>query len=393
MLINKMNKNIFKNILNIDHGHLKISFPDDTKINFGDSKSNLSGKINIKNWSAIKQIFNYGSIGFAEAYMDGKILSKDISKVLHIMALNRNTNNKIMYGRKLFNYFNYLRHLLKANTKVGSKKNISYHYDMGNDFYSLWLDDSMTYSSAIFNKQTSNLNEAQLNKYKNLCELSKLNSDTNILEIGCGWGGFAEYAAKSFGSKVTGITLSEEQVNFAKKRIFREGLNELVDIKIIDYRDLKDKFDRIISIEMFEAVGEKYWPLFFNKLKDNLNTNGLIGMQLITIKDELYNNYKNNSDFIQKYIFPGGFLPSTNVLTKVTSKCGLKISYENSFSEDYAKTLYIWRQNFLKNWNSMPKSKKYDSKFKKMWEYYLAYCEAGFRSHNTNVHQITLRTL
>ena len=149
--------------------------------------------------------------------MDGKILSKDISKVLHIMALNRNTNNKIMYGRKLFNYFNYLRHLLKANTKVGSKKNISYHYDMGNDFYSLWLDDSMTYSSAIFNKQTSNLNEAQLNKYKNLCELSKLNSDTNILEIGCGWGGFAEYAAKSFGSKVTGITLSVEQANFAKK--------------------------------------------------------------------------------------------------------------------------------------------------------------------------------
>ena len=393
MLFNKIKKNIFKSILNINNGYLKVSFPDNSELFFGDSKSKLSGNIEIKNWGTLTQIFNSGSIGFAEAYMDQKIASKDISKVLHIMALNRNLNNKIMYGKKLHRYINYFKHLFKANTVTGSKNNISYHYDMGNDFYSLWLDKSMTYSSAIFDAKTSNLNDAQINKYQSLCNLTKINADTNICEIGCGWGGFAEYVAKSFGAKITGITLSQEQANFAKKRMYKKGLNELVDIQIIDYRDLKKKFDRIISIEMFEAVGEKYWPIFFNKLKSNLNNNGLIGMQLISIKNELYNNYRHNSDFIQKYIFPGGFLPSVDALTKVTSDCGLKIFYEKSFSEDYAKTLSIWRSNFIKNWSNMPKNRKYDLKFKNMWEYYLAYCEAGFRSKNTNVHQITLKSL
>ena len=388
-----MKKNIFKSILNINNGYLKVSFPDNSELFFGDSKSKLSGNIEIKNWGTLTQIFNSGSIGFAEAYMDQKIDSKDISKVLHIMALNRNLNNKIMYGKKIHRYINFIKHLFKANTITGSKNNISYHYDMGNDFYSLWLDKSMTYSSAIFDAKTSNLNDAQINKYQSLCNLTKINADTNICEIGCGWGGFAEYAAKSFGAKITGITLSQEQANFAKKRMYKKGLNELVDIQIIDYRDLKKKFDRIISIEMFEAVGEKYWPIFFNKLKSNLNNNGLIGMQLISIKNELYNNYRHNSDFIQKYIFPGGFLPSVDALTKVTSDCGLKIFYEKSFSEDYAKTLSIWRSNFIKNWSNMPKNIKYDLKFKNMWEYYLAYCEAGFRSKNTNVHQITLKSL
>lgn len=393
MLFNNMKKNIFKSTLNINNGYLKVSFPDNSELFFGDSKSKLSGNIEIKNWGTLTQIFNSGSIGFAEAYMDQKVDSKDISKVLHIMALNRNLNNKIMYGKKLHRYINYIKHLFKANTITGSKNNISYHYDMGNDFYSLWLDKSMTYSSAIFDAKTSNLNDAQINKYQSLCNLTKINADTNICEIGCGWGGFAEYAAKSFGAKITGITLSQEQANFAKKRMYKKGLNELVDIQIIDYRDLKKKFDRIISIEMFEAVGEKYWPIFFNKLKSNLNNNGLIGMQLISIKNELYNNYRHNSDFIQKYIFPGGFLPSVDALTKVTSDCGLKIFYEKSFSEDYAKTLSIWRSNFIKNWSNMPKNIKYDLKFKNMWEYYLAYCEAGFRSKNTNVHQITLKSL
>ena len=271
-----MKKNIFKSILNINNGYLKVSFPDNSELFFGDSKSKLSGNIEIKNWGTLTQIFNSGSIGFAEAYMDQKIASKDISKVLYIMALNRNLNNKIMYGKKLHRYINYFKHLFKANTVTGSKNNISYHYDMGNDFYSLWLDKSMTYSSAIFDAKNSNLNEAQINKYQSLCNLTKINADTNICEIGCGWGGFAEYAAKSFGAKITGITLSQEQANFAKKRMYKKGLNELVDIQIIDYRDLKKKFDRIISIEMFEAVGEKYWPIFFNKLKSNLNNNGLI---------------------------------------------------------------------------------------------------------------------
>ena len=393
MIFNKIKKNIFKSILNINNGYLKVSFPDNSELFFGDSKSKLSGNIEIKNWGTLTQIFNSGSIGFAEAYMDQKIASKDISKVLHIMALNRNLNNKIMYGKKIHRYINFIKHLFKANTITGSKNNISYHYDIGNDFYSLWLDKSMTYSSAIFDAKNSNLNDAQINKYQSLCSLTKINADTNICEIGCGWGGFAEYAAKSFGAKITGITLSQEQANFAKKRMYKKGLNELVDIQIIDYRDLKKKFDRIISIEMFEAVGEKYWPIFFSKLKSNLNNNGLIGMQLISIKNELYNNYRNNSDFIQKYIFPGGFLPSVDALTKVTSDCGLKIFYEKSFSEDYAKTLSIWRSNFIKNWSNMPKNRKYDLKFKNMWEYYLAYCEAGFRSKNTNVHQITLKSL
>ncbi len=390
MLRNNIKKSMFKSILNIKHGHLEVIFPDDSKLIFGDNNCHIKGKINILNWSALSQIFNSGSIGFAETYMEKKIISDDISKVLYIMALNRKLNNKIMYGKKIHSYFNYFRHLLKSNSKIRSKKNISYHYDLGNDFYSLWLDKSMTYSSAIFNKRTNSLNEAQLDKYKNLCKLTEIDPNNTILEIGCGWGGFAEYAAKNYGVSITGITLSKEQANFAKKRMFKAGLNDLVNIKILDYRDLNKKFDRIISIEMFEAVGEKYWADYFNKLKNSINDDGLIGMQLITIKNNLYNNYRNNADFIQKYIFPGGFLPSVDALNKVTLKCGLQINYGKSFSRDYAKTLSIWRKQFLKNWKNMPKNEKYNNKFKLMWEYYLAYCEAGFMSNNTDVHQITL---
>ncbi len=393
MLINKLNKNIFIKTINIDHGFLLIIFPDNTEFTFGNKKSKIKGKIIIKDWNVLKKIFKSGSVGFAEAYMEEKIFSDNISKVLYIMALNRNSNSQIMYGKKLYNYLNFFRHLLKSNNKSGSKSNISYHYDMGNDFYSLWLDKSMTYSSALFDNKKYNLEEAQINKYKNLCKVTNICSNKSILEIGCGWGGFAEFAAKSFGSKVTGITLSKQQAEFAKKRMYNAGLNDLVEIRIIDYRDLKEKFDRIISIEMFEAVGEKYWPIFFEKLKNSLKDNGLIGMQLITIKNELYNNYKYNSDFIQKYIFPGGFLPSVNALNKITLEKGLQIDYKKSLSEDYTKTLSIWRENFLKNWINMPKNNKYNDKFKRMWEYYLAYCEAGFKSNNTDVHQITLNKI
>ena len=393
MLINKISKNIFIKIININYGCLIIKFPDNTKLNFGDKNSDIIGKLNIQKWSVLRKIFRSGAIGFAEAYMEGKIFSEDISKVLYIMALNRNSNNQIMYGKKIYNYINFLKHKLKSNTRNISKSNISYHYDMGNDFYSLWLDQSMTYSSALFDNEKYDLEKAQINKYKSLCEITNITSDQSILEVGCGWGGFAEFAAKLYGSKITGITLSKQQAEFAKKRMYNTGLNELVEIRIVDYRDLKEKFDRIISIEMFEAVGEKYWPIFFNKLRNSLNNNGLIGMQLITIKNELYNNYKNNSDFIQKYIFPGGFLPSENSLNKVTYENGLQINYKKSLAEDYAKTLSIWRKRFLENWENMPKDPKYNNKFKKMWEYYLAYCEAGFKSNNTDVFQITLNKI
>ncbi len=390
MLINKLNKNIFIKIININHGFLLIIFPDNTEFTFGNKKSKIKGKIIIKDWNVLKNIFKSGSIGFAEAYMEEKILSENISKVLYIMALNRNSNSKIMYGKKLYNYLNFFKHLLKSNTKSGSKSNISYHYDMGNDFYSLWLDKSMTYSSALFDNKKYNLEEAQINKYKNLCKVTNICSNKSILEIGCGWGGFAEFAAKSFGSKVTGITLSKQQAEFAKKRMYNAGLNDLVEIKIIDYRDLKEKFDRIISIEMFEAVGEKYWPIFFEKLKNSLKDNGLIGMQLITIKNELYNNYKYNSDFIQKYIFPGGFLPSKMTLYNYANKNGLEINSYNSYGLHYSNTLILWRDEFLKKWDLISKQ-GFDLTFKRMWNFYLSYCEAGFKSKNIDLIQFSLQ--
>ena len=390
-MIKNINKTIITKLFFIKDGLLVINQPNEDKIYIGDKDSNLVANLNIHSQNLFKRIMKSGAIGFSEAYINSEISSPDISKVIFLFSLNRRHNTNIIYGKKIYNYWNYLKHTLKANSVSGSKKNISYHYDLGNKFYEKWLDKSMTYSSALFSNQNRDLISGQENKYEHICKITNIKKGDNILEIGCGWGGLAEYIAKKFQTKITCITLSNKQAEYVKKRVQKESLTDLIDVQICDYRSINKKYDKIISIEMFEAVGKKYWPVFFQKLNDNIKDNGIIGLQLISIKDDLYNSYKNNTDFIQKYIFPGGFLPSIYALKKVVVPFGFNMKIEKSFGKDYAHTLAIWKKSFLSNWNEIYDDKIFDIKFKNMWEYYLAYCEAGFLSESTNVHQITLK--
>src|SRR5207237_6834980 len=261
------------------------------------------------------------------------------------------------------------------------------HYAIGNAFYSAWLDPSMTYSSALFEDDTVDLTAAQHNKYRRLAEASELRPGQKLLEIGCGWGGFAEYAAKTFGTKVVGLTISKEQRDFAQKRIQDAGLGDKVEIRLQDYRNERDRYDRIASIEMIEAVGEQFWPKYFSQLRDRLLPGGLAGIQAITIQDKLFPSYRREVDFIQRYVFPGGMLPSPQVLKQLGEAFGVPVIRERIFGQDYAKTLATWRNNFREAWpNLMPLG--FDDRFRRLWEYYLSYCEAGFLSGNIDVRQV-----
>jgi cyclopropane-fatty-acyl-phospholipid synthase len=287
----------------------------------------------------------------------------------------------------LMRYVQIIRHWFNRNTRRQARRNIYAHYDIGNAFYSAWLDPSMTYSSALFEDHTPDLAAAQNNKYRRLAEAIDLQPGQKLLEIGCGWGGFAEYAAKTYGANVVGLTISKEQRDFAQARIQNAGLGEKVEIRLQDYRDERDQYDRIASIEMIEAVGEQFWPRYFSQLRDRLLPGGLAGIQAITIQDSLFHAYRREVDFIQRYVFPGGMLPSPQVLKSLGERFGVPVIRERIFGQDYAKTLAIWRSNFRAAWpHLMPSG--FDDRFRRLWEYYLAYCEAGFLSGNIDVRQV-----
>jgi cyclopropane-fatty-acyl-phospholipid synthase len=285
---------------------------------------------------------------------------------------------------------NYLKNKLIKNTKERSKENIAKHYDLGNEFFSLWLDRSLTYSSAIFDQQGQKLEEAQQNKYEKLTNLLSPKNGSKLLEIGCGWGGFAEYLGKKHDVKLDCITISKKQYEFAKERIHKSGLNHKVNIEMIDYRDVKKKYDSIASIEMIEAVGKDYLHNYFESIKKNLAANGKAGIQTITIDDKYFDRYKTKQDFIQKYIFPGGFLPSKITLYNYANKNGLEINSYNSYGLHYSNTLILWRDEFLKKWDLISKQ-GFDLTFKRMWDFYLSYCEAGFKSKNIDLIQFSLQ--
>jgi cyclopropane-fatty-acyl-phospholipid synthase len=282
-----------------------------------------------------------------------------------------------------------LGHMLRRNSKRGSKRNIEYHYDLGNSFYRRWLDPTMTYSSARFEHPGQDLSEAQINKYRSLAERIDLKPEHHLLEIGSGWGGFAEYAASEIGCRVTGITISKEQLAFARERMERKQLSHKVDIRYQDYRDVDEKFDRIASIEMFEAVGEEYWPDYFGKIRQCLKPGGKAGLQIITIADRSFASYRKRADFIQRYIFPGGMLPSPTALRQQVAQAGLTWAGNLEFGLDYAETLKLWRERFRAAWPDIS-AQGFDERFRRMWEYYLSYCEAGFRAGNIDVTQLTL---
>jgi len=313
----------------------------------------------------------------------------NLTDLIEITARNIKLIHKFS-GVLDFPLVNFFKNKLIKNTKKRSKKNIAKHYDLGNDFFSLWLDETLTYSSAIFENQNQALSEAQNNKYQKLINLLKLNDNSKVLEIGCGWGGFAEYFGKNYNSKLDCITISKKQYDFAKERIHKEGLNEKVNIEIKDYRDVQSEYDSIVSIEMIEAVGQNYLQNYFNTIKSNISDTGSVAIQAITIHDSLFDRYKNKQDFIQKYIFPGGFLPSKKSLYKYASDNGLKFNEYNSYAKHYSETLAIWNKEFNKKWDLI-KSQGFDLNFKKMWEFYLSYCEAGFKSKNIDLIQFSIQ--
>ena len=389
MIIDRISdKIVFNALKNIKYGFLEIKNFDGEVLKFGDINEELKVRIIIKHPSLNYNLIRNGSIGLAESYMQGYFETENLSDLIELTA----KNIKLIYkfsGILDFPIINFLKSKIIKNTKNRSKENIAKHYDLGNDFFSLWLDDTLTYSSAIFDNEKQALSEAQNNKYQKLINLLKPKDNSSILEIGCGWGGFAEYIGKNYDIKLDCVTISQKQYDFAKERIYKIGLNEKVNIEIKDYRDLKSKYDSIASIEMIEAVGQNYLQSYFNILKKNLSDNGNVGIQAITIDDSLFDRYKNKQDFIQKYIFPGGFLPSKKSLYQCADDNGLQFNEYNSYAKHYSDTLIIWRNEFNKKWDLI-KKQGFDLNFKKMWEFYLSYCEAGFKSKNIDLIQFSL---
>ena len=388
-LNNWSDKIVFSSLKLIKKGHLILTNYNDEKYLFGDPNQKLKVKIKINKPGLTYQIVKSGSTGLAEAYMRGDFETDDLTNLIELTA----KNIKLVYkfsGLLDFSLFNKIRNFFLKNNKSRSKKNISKHYDLGNEFFSLWLDPTLTYSSAIFDQKNNDLEKAQINKYKKLVELIKPKSGNKILEIGCGWGGFAEYVGKNHDVKLDCITISKKQFEYASNRIFKNGLNEKINIQFKDYRDVKQKYNSIASIEMIEAVGQNYLENFFKTIKTNLVNGGSAAIQAITIDDNLFDRYKTKEDFIQKYIFPGGFLPSKKKLYDLSQNNGLAINQYNSYGLHYSNTLKIWRDEFFKKWEEISKQ-GFDNKFKRMWHFYLSYCEAGFKSKNIDLIQFSLQ--
>jgi cyclopropane-fatty-acyl-phospholipid synthase len=390
MLIYKLSDLIVFSLLkNIKHGHLEVIKMNGEVLKFGDPNEILKVSLEIKDESFIYNLIKSGSVGLGESYMKGFFTTNNLSDLIELTARNIGIIYKFS-GILDLTIINYIKRKFVKNTKTRSKENIARHYDLGNDFFSLWLDKSLTYSSAIFKEPDQDLFEAQKNKYQKLIDLLQPSSGSRVLEIGCGWGGFAEYLGTNYDVKLDCITISQRQFEFAKERIHKYGLNEKVNIELKDYRDLKAKYHHIASIEMIEAVGQDYLNSYFNTIKNNLLPSGTAGIQAITIDDQLFDRYKNKEDFIQKYIFPGGFLPSKSELQNYVDKNGLKFNEYNSYANHYSETLIVWREIFNKKWDLI-KKQGFDLKFKKMWEFYLSYCEAGFKSKNIDLIQFSLQ--
>ena len=336
------------------------------------------------------EILAKGDIGFAEAWMAGDWTTNDLPALLTLMARNRDRLARAIHGKAWRLIGQRLLHLLRANTRSGSKRNIQAHYDLGNDFYRLWLDPTMTYSSALCLVEGEPLEDAQRRKYRHILNQIQARPGQIILEVGCGWGGFAEVATTEFGCQVLGLTLSPSQLAWARERAERGGWADRADFHLCDYRDVRGSYDHIVSIEMMEAVGERFWPGYFAQLHDSLKPGGSVLVQSITIADELFASYRKGTDFIQRYVFPGGMLPSPAVAARKAAAAGLRQVDDIAFGLDYAETLVRWRDAFEARLEDV-RALGYDERFIRLWRFYLAYCEAGFRAGTVDVHQFHFR--
>ena len=385
-------KTILSLLSQLKNSYLKVTLPNGQVREFGDKASSLQADIQIFDWNVFKRLISHGDIGFAESYIRGDWDSSNLKTILELAIRNRTILDKAIYGTWLGSIFYRVKHWLRDNSKSGSRKNIHAHYDLGNAFYSLWLDPSMSYSSAWFSEGAKQaLGDAQKAKIQRILSCLETNPGDHILEIGCGWGGVMEEALLS-GRSITGLTLSTEQKVFAENRlqnIEAATSKPHFEVRLQDYRDCQEQFDGIASVEMFEAVGEKHWPQYFETIAKCLKFGRKACIQTIVIADDLFERYRHSTDFIQQYVFPGGMLPSRDSFKAAAAKAGLQIENEFAFGADYAKTLCIWRDNFNQKLQEI-RELGFDETFIRLWNFYLMYCAAGFSERNIDVVQFTL---
>ena len=365
------------------HGAVTIAFPNGVSRTFGNPATGEHAELRLKNFAVLPKTIRRGTVGFAQSYIDGDVEIDDLTGLFRYFLQNRDVldNDRSWFGRAAQDI---AYHMSRANSKEGSKKNISEHYDLGNDFYAEWLDPSMTYSSAIFTSEEESLETAQHNKYRRVAEMAGIRPGESVLEIGCGWGGFAEVAAKDFGAQLYGITLSAEQLKFATARLQRQGLDTLAKLHFEDYRDTQGQYDHVASIEMIEAVGEEHWPSYFKTVHDRLKPVGTAAIQAITISERDFEDYRARPDFIQRFIFPGGMLLTKTAMKEQGDKAGLILENVENFRLSYARTLRLWADRFKERWSEITKL-GYDEAFRRKWIYYLNYCEAGFLEGSIDV--------
>ena len=383
-----------KLLLRLKHGTLTLKLPDGSVQRFGNGQA-PQASLHLLNWNVCSAALKSGDIGFAESYIAGDWTSPHLTDLLQVLIVNRKEVEDVIYGTWLGRFAYRIKHLLNRNTKANSQKNIHAHYDLGNAFYELWLDGTMNYSSAIFETPETSMKDAQHAKVRRALRMAQVKPGDRVLEIGCGWGALAEKATKEFGASVVGVTLSTEQLEWANKRMQREGVTEKADLRLQDYRDIGKTtsdapFDAICSIEMVEAVGREYWPEYFQTVHRLLKPGGYACIQSIVIADELFERYLTSTDFIQQYVFPGGCLPCPTEFRAQAAKAGLQVVDEFSFGQDYAHTLQLWREQFAAQ-EAHVLQLGFDKRFVRIWEFYLSYCEAAFLEANTDVVQYTLR--
>ena len=381
---------VFDLVGKLNSGRVDFILPDGRRFRAEGSKPGPVAEVTINNPDVFARLVREGDLGFCDAYLDGWWTTPDLQAFMDFIHADNDDMYDGFPGMALVRAWEKARFWFQSNTKRQALKNISYHYDLGNDFYSLWLDDTMTYSSALFNTSQESLERAQIAKYASMVDQMGVKPGDHVLEIGCGWGGFAEYAAQERGLKVTGLTISTEQLEYAQKRIKSKGLSDKVNFKLQDYRDETGVYDGVASIEMFEAVGEKYWPVYFDKIKQCLKPGKQATLQIITIHDARWEVYRKSVDFIQKYIFPGGMLPSPSVLRKEVHKAGLSVQHSIEFGKSYSQTLRRWFEVFNNKWDNIS-AMGFDDRFRRMWNFYLTSCAATFESGNCDVTQITLQ--
>lgn len=381
---------VFAATSEMNHGRLDFVLPDGRRFRAEGRAAGPVAELAIHNTDVFARLIREGDLGFCDAYLDGWWDTPDLMAFLDLVHADNDDLYDGFPGMSLVRAYERLRFWLNSNSRRQARRNISYHYDLGNEFYGLWLDDTMTYSSALFETGQESLENAQIAKYASMVDQMEVRPGDHVLEIGCGWGGFAEYAARERGLRVTGLTISKEQFNYARDRIARAGLAGQVEFKLQDYRDERGQYDGIASIEMFEAVGEKYWPVYFDTVRERLRPGKSATLQIITVQDKRWEVYRRGVDFIQKYIFPGGMLPSRKALLDEIEQAGLGVLRSVEFGESYSQTLRRWHETFNARWDEVARL-GFDQRFRRMWNFYLTSCAATFHSGNCDVTQITVR--